>query len=62
MDDQYRRQIILFYTLHRIECRYNKVKWGQQRMNITDLARDELSKVLQTQEATGVRVYFNGFG
>ena len=31
-------------------------------MNITDLARDELSKVLQTQEATGVRVYFNGFG
>ena len=31
-------------------------------MNITDLARDELSKVLQTQEVTGVRVYFNGFG
>ena len=31
-------------------------------MNITDLARDELNKVLQTQEANGIRVYFNGFG
>jgi hypothetical protein len=31
-------------------------------MNITDLARDELNKVLQTEKAKGIRVYFNGFG
>ena len=31
-------------------------------MNITDLARDELNKVLQIEETKGIRVYFNGFG
>ena len=39
-----------------------RLNGGSKEMNITDLARDELNKVLQTQEANGIRVYFNGFG
>jgi len=31
-------------------------------MKITDLARDELFKFLQSENAEGIRLYFNGFG
>ena len=31
-------------------------------MNITDQARDELILVLKSQNASGIRLYFNGFG
>ena len=58
-----KKQIILLHTLHGIECRYKKKRMGvAKKVNITDLARDELNKVLQTEEANGIRVYFNGFG
>ena len=31
-------------------------------MNITDQARDKLILVLKSKNATGIRLYFNGFG
>jgi Fe-S cluster assembly iron-binding protein IscA len=31
-------------------------------MNITDEARDQLKEILKDQNASGIRVYFAGFG
>ena len=55
------KQIILLHTPLGIRCRYKR-DLGVVKINITDLARDKLNKVLQIEEANGIRVYFNGFG
>jgi Fe-S cluster assembly iron-binding protein IscA len=31
-------------------------------MQITNEAREQLKQILQDQNASGIRVYFNGFG
>jgi Fe-S cluster assembly iron-binding protein IscA len=31
-------------------------------MQITNEAREQLKQILQAQNASGIRVYFNGFG